>query len=47
MVYSIKFPRLKKQKLKLVFLHSKQSILIKKIIKNGQLLYHCDSNFYV
>ena len=33
MVYSTKFPRTKKQKLKLVFLRSRQSILIKKIIK--------------
>ena len=33
MVYSITFPRTKKQKLKPVFLRSKQSILIKKIIK--------------
>ena len=33
MVYSIKFPRTKKQKLKLVLLHSKQSKLKKLIIK--------------
>ena len=44
MVYSIKFPRLKKLKLKLVFLHSKQSILKKRLWKNGQLLHHCDSD---
>ena len=36
MVYSIKFPRTKKQKLKLVLLHSKQSKLKKnRLLKNG------------
>ena len=33
MVYSTEFPRPKKLKLKLVFLHSKQSILKNRLIK--------------